>query len=85
MTYAFDFGDIGNNAGLLAHGMGITLGLTAASTALGGLVGTAGALAAVARVAGPAVAFASTTVPHAWHSPQRPTHLTAVQPHSVQR
>ena len=48
MTYAFDFGDIGNNAGLLAHGMGITLGLTAASTALGGLVGTAGALTAIA-------------------------------------
>lgn len=48
MTYAFDFGDIGSNAGLLAHGMGITLGLTAASTALGGLVGTAGALTAIA-------------------------------------
>ena len=47
--------------------------------------GTAGADATVARVAGPAVALASTTVPHAWHSPHRPTHLTAVQPHSVQR
>jgi hypothetical protein len=25
------------------------------------------------------------TVPQAWHSPHRPTHLPAVQPHSVQR
>ena len=35
----------------------------------------------------PAVAAppASSTVPHAWHSPQRPTHFTVVQPHSVQR
>lgn len=48
MTYAFDFGDIVGNAGLLARGIGVTLGLTAASTALGGLVGTAGALAAIA-------------------------------------
>ena len=31
------------------------------------------------------VAVASTTVPHCWHSPQRPTHLALVQPHSVQR
>jgi hypothetical protein len=28
---------------------------------------------------------ASTTVFHCWHSPQRPTHFTLVQPHSVQR
>ncbi|BDZ55453.1 hypothetical protein GCM10025870_25260 [Agromyces marinus] len=27
----------------------------------------------------------STTVPHCWHSAQRPTHFTADQPHSVQR
>ena len=27
----------------------------------------------------------SSTVPHDWHSPQRPTHFTVVQPHSVQR
>ena len=26
----------------------------------------------------------STTVPQAWHSPQRPTHLTVSQPHSLQ-
>src|SRR5690606_11755113 len=44
-----------------------------------------GAVTAVALVDGPATAFASTTVPHAWHSPQRPTHFTVVQPHSVQR
>lgn len=48
MTYAFDFSDIGKHAGLLAHGIGVTLGLTAVSTALGGLVGTAGALTAIA-------------------------------------
>ncbi|GAA4058603.1 hypothetical protein GCM10023065_04920 [Microbacterium laevaniformans] len=28
---------------------------------------------------------ASTTVPHCWHSPHRPTHFALVQPHSVQR
>jgi hypothetical protein len=27
----------------------------------------------------------SSTEPHAWHSPQRPTHLVLVHPHSVQR
>ena len=27
----------------------------------------------------------STTVPQAWHSPQRPTHFMASQPHSLQR
>ncbi|CAB4535794.1 unannotated protein [freshwater metagenome] len=27
----------------------------------------------------------SSTTPHAWHSPQRPTHFWDVQPHSVQR
>lgn len=27
----------------------------------------------------------SSTVPHAWHSGQRPSHLAVVQPHSVQR
>src|SRR5690606_14236230 len=48
-------------------------------------IGRAGAVTAVALVDGPATAFASTTVPQAWHSPQRPTHLAVVQPHSVQR
>ena len=27
----------------------------------------------------------SATEPHAWHSPQRPTHLPVSQPHSAQR
>ena len=27
----------------------------------------------------------SSTVPHAWLSPQRPTHFVALQPHSTQR
>jgi hypothetical protein len=30
-------------------------------------------------------ARASSTVPQAWHSPQRPTHLPVSHPHSVQR
>ncbi|BDZ62552.1 hypothetical protein GCM10025873_23430 [Demequina sediminis] len=48
--------------------------------------GVAGVVTEVALVAGPAgAAPASITVPHAWHSPHRPTHFTAVQPHSVQR
>ena len=46
-----------------------------------------------ADVTGPALTWrnlgppppTASTLPHAWHSPQRPTHLTAVQPHSEQR
>ena len=50
------------------------------------VTGTAGVADAVALVAGPdATAPTSTTVPHAWHSPQRPTHFAAVHPHSVHR
>ena len=47
-------------------------------------IGTAGLVtgAAAARVAG---AAASATEPHAWHSPQRPTHLAVSHPHSLQR
>ena len=47
-------------------------------------IGTAGAVTglAAARSVG---AAASATDPHAWHSPHRPTHLAASQPHSVQR
>ena len=47
-------------------------------------IGTAGLVtgAAVARMVG---AAASATEPHAWHSPQRPTHLAVSQPHSLQR
>ena len=43
MTYAFDFSDFGLYAGMLARGVGVTLGLTAVSTVLGGMVGIAGA------------------------------------------
>ncbi|OAJ52538.1 ABC transporter permease [Paraburkholderia ginsengiterrae] len=48
MTYAFDFSGFGLYAGMLARGVGVTLGLTAVSTALGGIVGIAGASVAVA-------------------------------------
>ena len=40
-------------------------------------------LAVVRVVVG--AAAASTTEPHAWHSPQRPTHFAVSQPHSLQR
>ena len=48
-------------------------------------IGTAGVrpgCAVVVRVRG---APTSSTVPQAWHSPQRPTHFVVVQPHSPQR
>ncbi|WP_025600742.1 amino acid ABC transporter permease [Burkholderia sp. WSM2230] len=48
MTYAFDFSGFGLYAGMLAHGVAVTLALTAVSTLLGGLVGIAGAVVAVA-------------------------------------
>jgi polar amino acid transport system permease protein len=48
MTYAFDFSDFGAYAGMLARGVGVTLGLTAVSTVLGGIVGVAGASVAAA-------------------------------------
>jgi polar amino acid transport system permease protein len=43
MSYAFDFSGFDMYAGMLARGVGVTLGLTAVSTVLGGLVGIAGA------------------------------------------
>ncbi|MFM0737543.1 amino acid ABC transporter permease [Paraburkholderia xenovorans] len=48
MTYAFDFSGFGLYAGMLVRGAAVTLGLTAVSTVLGGLVGIAGASVAVA-------------------------------------
>jgi polar amino acid transport system permease protein len=48
MSYVFDFSDLGLYAGMIARGIGVTLGLTAVSTVLGGGVGTAGAWAAIA-------------------------------------
>lgn len=47
MTYTFDFSDFGLYADVIAHGVAVTLGLTAASTLLGGLVGIGGACLAV--------------------------------------
>ncbi|GAB3558007.1 hypothetical protein GCM10027344_06360 [Spelaeicoccus albus] len=47
-----------------------------------GRAGTATRAAVVLRVAAPPT---SSTVPHAWHSPQRPAHFAVVQPHSAQR
>ncbi|MGF6933703.1 polar amino acid transport system permease protein [Paraburkholderia sp. UCT70] len=48
MTYAFDFSGFGFYAGMLAHGVAVTLGLTAVSTVLGGVVGVTGASVSVA-------------------------------------
>ncbi len=42
MTYAFDFSGFEMYTGMLARGVAVTLGLTAVSTVLGGLVGVAG-------------------------------------------
>ena len=47
-------------------------------------IGTAGVLTGPAAVR-PWAAAASATLPQAWHSPQRPTHLPVSQPHSEQR
>ena len=43
MTYQFDFSTLLPYAGLLLHGIGVTLGLAAASSLLGMALGTAGA------------------------------------------
>src|SRR5690606_32573030 len=49
-------------------------------------IGTAGAVTAPgATICTPARAPSSSTVPHAWHSPQRPTHLVVRHPHSAHR
>jgi hypothetical protein len=48
-------------------------------------MGTAGRSTAPAAVVRTATAPTSETLPHAWHSPQRPTHLGACHPHSEQR
>lgn len=46
MSYTFDFSSFDMYAGMLVRGVGVTLGLTAVSTILGGLVGIAGAVVA---------------------------------------
>ncbi|HVW52859.1 MAG TPA: amino acid ABC transporter permease [Trinickia sp.] len=48
MSYTFDFTDFGLYAGMLTRGVEVTLGLTAVSTVLGGIVGIAGASVASA-------------------------------------
>ncbi|WP_213307404.1 amino acid ABC transporter permease [Paraburkholderia sacchari] len=48
MTYTFDFSDFVPYVGMLAHGVAVTLVLTAISTVLGGIVGIVGAMVAVA-------------------------------------
>lgn len=48
MTYTFDFSDFAPYVGMLAHGVAVTLVLTAISTVLGGIVGIVGAMVAVA-------------------------------------
>ena len=61
------------------------VGRACANWALTSLMGVAGAVTGPALVVRTATAPTSLTVPHAWHSPQRPTHLAAAQPHSAQR
>ncbi|MPW20845.1 ABC transporter permease subunit [Paraburkholderia sp. CNPSo 3157] len=46
MSYSFDFSSFDMYAGMLVRGVGVTLGLTAVSTVLGGVVGIGGAAAA---------------------------------------
>src|SRR6201991_1805864 len=58
----------------------------AAISALTWPIGSAGAVVAPAcTTLNPARAPSSSTVPPAWHSPHRPTHLVVRQPHSAQR
>jgi hypothetical protein len=48
-------------------------------------VRAAAATAGLSRVRASAGTAASSTVPHAWHSPHRPDHRVVRQPHSLQR
>jgi len=48
MSYRFDFSDLGTYSEVLVHGLVVTLGLTAASTAAGGVLGIVGAALASA-------------------------------------
>jgi len=43
MNYVFDFSDLQQYAGMIAHGIAITLALTAAATLLGAVIGIGGA------------------------------------------
>ena len=48
-------------------------------------IGRAALLTGPALVVRTAGAVVSATVPQAWHSPHRPTHLAVSQPHSAHR
>jgi polar amino acid transport system permease protein len=48
MSYAFNFSDLHTYTEILVRGVAVTLGLTAVSTVLGGVVGVAGAAVGVA-------------------------------------
>ncbi len=64
---------------------GTPLPRCAASLTVTRPIGTAGVVTGPAAVRLVDGAPASATEPHAWHSPQRPTHLAATHPHSAQR
>lgn len=51
MAYAFDFAAVFDYSGLLAEGAAFTLGLTAAGSVLGGLIGVAGGVVRAWRIA----------------------------------
>src|SRR4051794_2327335 len=59
------------------------VGRNAAVVASTSAIRRAGSTTVVAAVVRATAVPVSSTVPHAWHSPQRPTHLTVVQPHSA--
>ena len=63
------------------------VGVNCASEESTRAIGCAGVVTAAAALVRPCSCSApiSWTVPQAWHSPHRPTHLAVVQPHSVQR
>jgi hypothetical protein len=48
-------------------------------------IGSAGAVTGPADTVRSSGGPASPTLPHAWHSGHRPTHLASCRPHSAQR
>ena len=64
---------------------GTPVGRATARRASTSPIGTAGRSTALAAVVRTVTAPTSDTLPHAWHSPHRPTHFTACQPHSEHR
>src|SRR6478672_6135508 len=59
------------------------VGRKAAVVASTSAIRRAGSTTVVAAVVRATAVPVSSTVPQAWHSPQRPTHLAVVQPHSA--